>query len=169
MKGNRKAKTIEDTNAYTQVVSGIVALLLTIVIGVMVYFEVDDGIDSFDEVVETFTGYSHGDNASAQIITLDNSPNSASDTNITCYSATAGTLSYPTFTVSHNKVTIAAGSASNYTQVNATYTSHMSTDAGENTDMAGTVFGLLPIIALVVIASIILMVVLGFGGSKGGL
>ena len=169
MKGNQKPKLTDNNDGYMQIVAGIIALLLTIVIGVMVYFEVDNGIDSFDEVVETFTGYSHGDNASAQTITLDNSPNSASDTNITCYSSTAGTLSYPTFTVSHNKVTIAAGSASNYTQVNATYTSHMSTDAGENTDMASTVFGLLPIIALVVVASIILMVVLGFGGNKGGL
>ena len=47
-------------------------------------------------------------------------------------------------------------------------------DAGEakntTTDMAATVFTLLPIVALVIVASIILAVVMGFGGSgKGGL
>lgn len=40
------------------------------------------------------------------------------------------------------------------------------------TDMAGTVFGLLPIVALVIVAAIILGVILGFGaapGKKGGI
>jgi len=38
----------------------------------------------------------------------------------------------------------------------------------ETTDMASTVFSLLPIIALVVVASIILAIVLGFGAGAGG-
>ena len=48
-----------------------------------------------------------------------------------------------------------------------------STDANESrnetTDMASTVFSLLPLVALVVVASIILAVVMGFGGGKGGI
>jgi len=170
MKANQNAKKFsQNQEAYTKIVGGLVALLITIVIGVMIYWEVETSVDSFEEQTQTFTGYSHGNNASAQTITLDNSPNSASDTNITCYSSTAGTLSYPTFSLSHKTVTITAGSASNYTQVNATYTSHLSTDASESNDMSGTVFSLLPIVALVVVASIILAIVLGFGGGKKGL
>lgn len=169
MKGNRKAKTIRNNDGYMQIVAGIIALLLTIVIGVMVYFEVDDGIDQFDEVVETFGTYADTTNASAWSVTLDNSPASTSDVNVTCVNLTAGAESYPTFSLSHKTISVAADAANNFTQVNVTYTSHMSSDAGENTDMAGTVFGLLPIIALVVIAAIILAVVLGFGGNKGGL
>jgi len=37
----------------------------------------------------------------------------------------------------------------------------------ETTDMASTVFSLLPIVALVVVASIILAVVMGFGAGAG--
>lgn len=45
------------------------------------------------------------------------------------------------------------------------------TSKDATTDMASTVFTLLPIIALVVVASIILGVVIGFGGGggKGGI
>ena len=169
MKGNRKAKTIEDTNAYTQVVSGIVALLVTIMIGVMVYFTVADDVDQYNEVTETFGSYADTTNASAWSVTLDNSPASTSDVNVTCVNLTAGAESYPTFTLNFKTISVAADAANNFTQVNVTYTSHLSSDAGENTDMAGTIFQLAPIIALVVVASVILMVVLGFGGSKGGL
>jgi len=38
----------------------------------------------------------------------------------------------------------------------------------ETTDMASTVFSLLPIVALVVVASIILAVGMGFGAGAGG-
>ena len=169
MKANQKVKQLrEDTSAYTKMVGGIVSLLLVIIISVLVFWSVSDSVDSFNEVDETFTGYSHGDNASAQTVELDNSPNSESDTNVTCYSSTAGTLSYPTFSVNQKDVTIAAGSASNYTQVNVTYTSNMGTDATETEDMASTVYALAPIVALVIVASIILAVVMGFGGGKKG-
>lgn len=95
MKANSKAKGIvPDKKAYTRVVGGLVALLLTIIIGVLVFWEVNDSID-----LET----------------------------------------------------VAANDSRNAT-----------------TDMAGTVFELLPLIALVVVASIILGVVLGFGGGGKG-
>jgi len=94
MKANQKFKDFtRDTSAYTKVVGGLVALLLTIIIGVLVFWEVNDAI------------------------TLDSTE--ANDSR------------------------------------NAT------------TDMASTVFALLPIVALVIVAAIILGVVLGFGGSKG--
>ena len=46
------------------------------------------------------------------------------------------------------------------------------TSKNETTDMASTVFSLLPLVALVIVASIILGVVVGFGGggdNKGGM
>lgn len=92
MKANCKAKGIvENKQAYTRVVGGLVALLLTIIIGVLVFWEVNDSI------------------------TLD--------------------------------------------------TAQANTSRNATTDMAATVFALLPLIALVVVASIILGVVLGFGGG----
>jgi len=88
-------KLFRNKQAYTKVVGGLVALLLTIIVGVLVFWEVNDSI------------------------TL-----SSSDAN---------------------------------------------TSRNETTDMASTVFALLPLVALVVVASIILAVVMGFGGGKGGL
>jgi len=94
MKANQKIKNIKaDKTAYTKVVGGLVALLLTIIIGVLIFWEVNDAI------------------------TLD------------------------------------------------------STEANESrnatTAMASTVFSLLPLVALVIVAAIILGVVLGFGGGRG--
>lgn len=95
MKANCKALGItNDKKAYARVVGGLVALLLTIIIGLLVFWEVNDSI------------------------TLD---------------------------------TATANSSRN-----------------ETTSMATTVFSLLPLIALVVVASIILGVVLGFGGGGRG-
>jgi len=159
-------KLLKDKNGYAKIIGGLIALLLVIIVGVMVYWETQGSIDEFGTVTEVFTGYSHGDNASAQTVTLSNSPNSASDVNVTCYSSTSGTLSYPTFSVNQKLITIAAGSASNYTQINVTYTSHIGAGEDAASDMAGTVFGLLPIVALVVVASIIIGVIIGFGGSN---
>ena len=96
MKANRKFKIFSSNkSAYTQVVGGLVALLLTIIIGVLVFWEVNDAIQ------------------------LDSS--------------------------------------------------EANTSRNATTDMASTVFGLLPIVALVLVAAIILGVVLGFGGGKAGL
>jgi len=85
---------VHGTAAYQQVVGGLVALLLTIIIGVMVYYEVQDSID----------------------ISSDEANDSINATNA----------------------------------------------------MAATVFALLPLIALVVVAGIILAVIMGFGGAGKG-
>jgi len=93
MKANQKIKSLRhDNSAYTKVVGGLVALLLTIIIGVLVFWEVNDSI------------------------TL-----SSSDAN---------------------------------------------SSRNQTTSMASTVFSLLPLVALVVVASIILGIVLGFGGGR---
>jgi len=93
MKANQKFRGIKDDKAaYTKVVGGLVALLLTIIIGVLVFWETSDAID----------------------LSSDTANNSKNDT----------------------------------------------------TDMAETVFTLLPIVALVIVAAIILGVILGFGGKQ---
>ena len=95
MKANQCFKNIKhDSSGYVQVVGGLVALLLMIIVGIMVYWETSDSI----------------------------------------------TLSSDSANTSRD---------------------------GVNT-MATTVFDLLPIIALAVVASIIIGVIIGFGaGSKG--
>jgi hypothetical protein len=118
---------------------------------------------------ETFTGYSASANASAWSVAVDNSPTGSSDVNVTCYNATGGTETYPTFTLNFKTVSVAADAADEFSQVNVTYTSNMGSTGGDVNDMASTVFGLLPIIALAVVASIIIGVIIGFGGSKKGL
>ena len=183
MKANRKI--ILDNKAetgYPQMAMMIVGLLLAIVIGVLIYFEVSD-IDEFNEKSEYFTGYTaglsqkvvagdYGENSSSTTVNLTNSPKSATYVNVTCYNASAelatdSGLSYPSFTVNHKSVFFAADAADVFTQVNVTYTSRAGTaEAADITPMAQTVFTLLPIIALVVIAGIILALVLGFGGKR---
>lgn len=167
MKANQKVRDsfVEDKSAYTKVVGGIVALLLTIVIGVMIYYEVSGGIADFSEQTETFTGYTVEYPGSATTVTLANSPTSTSTCNVTLYNATTPAEQYPAYALSGKQITIAVGVAVNFTQVNVTYTGHASTDAALTTTMAGTIFVLLPIIALVIVAAIILGIVLGFGGS----
>ena len=95
MKANQKIKNLKNNNAgYVKIVGGLVALLLMIIVGILVFWETSDAIDL--------------------------SSDDAND--------------------SKNKTT----------------------------DMASTVFSLLPIIALAVVASIIIGVIIGFGG-KGGM
>lgn len=93
MKANQSVKLKENDNGYARVVGGLVALLLTIIIGVLVFWQVNGAI----------------------------------------------TLTSDTANTSRN----------------------------QTTTMASTIFSLLPIIALVVVAGVILAIVLGFGGKKG--
>jgi len=160
-----------DTNGAMDVktVGMLVALLITIIICVMIYFEVTTSVDQFDEQYEEFGPYADTTNASAWTVTLSNSPVSSSDVNVTCVNISAGAESYPAFGLNHRIVRVAADAADNFTQVNVTYTSNIaSAEASDVTPMAQTIFQLAPIIALVVIAGIILYVVIGFGGRKGG-
>jgi len=170
MKANRKNKLSDDSaEVSTQMIGGIVGLLLVIVIGVMVYFSFTDSIDSMNEMTETFTGYADTTNGTAWSVELDNSPDGKSNCNVTCVNISAGAESYPAYGLNSMTVSVAANAAKNFTQVNVTYTSKMASDGSDTTDMAGTVFTLAPIIALVIVASIILGAVIGFGGKKGGI
>lgn len=179
MKANKKF-VLDNKGAFTsQSVIILVGLLIAIVIGVLVYYEVSD-IDDFNERTETFTGYTAGDaganpagsNNTATTVNLTNSPLGTAQVNVTCYnashSAAAETgLSYPTFTVNHKSVYMAPEAADPFTQINVTYTSRAGTaEADDITPMAGTVFELLPLIALVVVAAVILGLIIGFGGGR---
>ena len=184
MKANRKL--VNNDNAYNvAMVGGLVALLISIIIGVMVFWSLTGNIPGNDASrTEIFTGYTlpsgpahtGGSNASAQVITLAYVPNGNSNSSVAvvCYNSTGHTISSPTVTVSGNKITIPAAvdhtatPPLGYNQVNVTYTPKIYTESTSTTSMANTVFALLPIIALVVVASIILAIVVGFGGSKGG-
>jgi len=185
MKANQLAKL--NDNGYTQVVGGIVALFIAIVIGVMLYFEVTESDTAFESsITETITedmdgttftvydGGTGGSNKTGETIQLDY--NIYSITNITCWneSGSAGSvLSYletqgTDYGINGDRLIIKAGRASNFTQINLTWVSEIGAATGTNTDMATTVFSLLPLIALVVVAAILLGVVLAFGRGRGG-
>jgi hypothetical protein len=168
MKANQRLK-LKDDHGYFQVIGGIVALLIFLVIGVMLYFNVSEGVDEFGIVVETFGPYADTTNGSAWTVTLENSPVNIASTNVTCCNISAGVDSWPTFTLNFKTVRAAADAANNFTQVNVTYTSNIASLESGNTNMAGTVFTLAPIIALVVVAVVLLGVILTFGkGKRGG-
>ena len=192
MKANQKLRT--DTNAQSQMhaVVTIIALLIAIVIGVMVYYEVIDNVDQLTETTEYFTGYdlgtgqngthTGGSNASIQTITLSSSPYSTDNSTISviCFNDSATAIlqcqqtSSPPVVINHRTVTIPAapthgnGTPLTYSRINVTYTSKTARAQGTDvTPMAQSIFTLLPIIALVIVAAIILAVVLGFGGGAG--
>jgi hypothetical protein len=169
MKANQHIKL--DNQGNVQVVGGIVALLVAIIVGVMLYFNISDTVDEFGEVIETFGPYTDTTNASAWTVTLTNSPVNTANTNVTCVNLTSGSESYPTFGLNHRTISVAADAANNFTQVNVTYTSNIADTESGATDMASTVFGLAPIIAVVVVAAVLLGVILTFGkgGHKKGL
>jgi len=94
MKANRKFKELKDNSAYAQVVGGLVALLITIIVGIMVYWQI------------------------------------------------SGSLTLPNDTANTSR-----------DNVNST---------------ASTVFGLLPIIAIVMVGAILIGIVMSFAGGKSG-
>lgn len=91
MKSNQKTKLSKNDAGYAQVIGGIVALLITIIVGIMVYWQISGGI------------------------TLNSAAGNTSRDNVN--------------------------------------------------SMATTVFGLLPVIAIVVIGSVMIGLVVGFGGG----
>lgn len=169
MKSNQKFKSLDDVCGAVSIVSAVIALLLMIIVGVMLFFTIYDSMDMNGAATETFTGYSSSANASAWSITLDNSPTSSSAVNITCTNTTGPSSSYPAFTLSHKTITVAADAANEFNTVTVVYTSNKVDSAGDTGDMASTVFGLLPIVALAVIASLIIGVIMGFGRSGSGI
>lgn len=177
MKANKKNRSFAtNNNAYTQIVSGIVALMLVIIISVLVFYNVYDSVDNFDSTkTETFSGYALKTQYLATFsVTLEDSPDGYSNCNISFYNGTKkNVVGYPgdaqKYYINNTRLTILGGCSSNqFSQINVTYTSKASSAASDSKTMAGTVFTLAPIIALVIVAGIILAVVLGFGGGKRG-
>lgn len=188
MKSNRKAKLLTDDNAeYAAVVGGLVALLVTIIVSILVYFSVNEDLCP-TTVTEYFTGYtrptwdgaaSGGSNASYQNITLQYAPYSETNETITlvCWngSGTGRCTSQPPkvidagskrVTIQANDVTLGYGNPAAYTQINVTYTTKVGTERAKVDTTSSTVFNLLPIIAIVTIGGIMIALVMGFG--KGG-
>jgi len=180
MKANKKTKLKNDKTGYLKVVGGLVALLLLIIIGVLVYWETQGSIDSFEAITTTYTEDSDGNtftqwtggtgsNSTGEIIKLDNSPDSF--TYVRAWNGTGGGTAQACTAGTHYNsngryLQIVAGSLDNFTQVNVSYTSNMASSEDTASDMATTVFDLLPIIALAVVAAVIIGVVMGFGSGK---
>ena len=173
-----------------KVVVGIIAFLITLGLGAIVLFEVLDSPDQLDEsVVEYFTtdsdgnaltrwdGATGGSNYTGETFLLADSAYSI--TNITCYNASGGAgeiehyleTAGTNYSVNRDLLNIKAGQCGNFTQVNVTYTSNTGNIGGDVRDMGVTVYQLAPLIALVLVATIIIgIVITGMSGSgKRGL
>lgn len=179
MKANKFIKELKpDKSGYIQVVGGLVALLLLIILAVMVFWETRDSM-SFDSVTETFTSDSDsnaftrytslaGSNYTGEEVKLGNSESSITSVYVWNGTGQAAELCTLTthYTVTDDRfINIVADSRSNFTQVNVTYISKMAQAEDSTGTMAVTVFDLLPIIALAVVASVIIGVIIGFGGA----
>ena len=152
----------------TKIVTVVVALLVTIGVGAYVLFAVLDAPDALsDGSYEEFGPYADTTNASAWSVELGSSPTGTSDVNVTCVNITAGAESYPTFTLNRKMVNVAADAANNFTQVNVTYTARSNAAGDDAREWGGTIMELLPIIALVMVAAIIIGIVVSMGGESG--
>jgi len=186
MKANKKIRNLTgDTKAYVKVVGGLVALLLMIIVGILVYWDTQGSIDAFGEVTETFTSDTEGNtfvvygtreggigsNYTGELVKLDNSVDSIGSVYAWNGSGAAQTCTVTThYTLNESRyIWIVGDVLTNFTQLNVTYTSNMATGEDATSEIAATVFNLLPIIALAVVASIIIGVIIGFGGGKKGL
>jgi len=181
MKANKKA-LIPNNKANTQVIGGLVALLASIIIGVMVFYSITGNLPQSSTQTETTTTdiagtaftlptgpSSQGSNSSAWAVQTLYTPASASAVNVTCYNSTGNSESYAeTFTLSSRRVDVGAGAVDGFNQVNLSYTTKFASEKTGTETMANTVFSLLPIVALVAVASVILGVVVMFGKSKNG-
>jgi len=183
MKANKRA-LLPDTKAQnTAMVGTIITLLIAIIVGILVFWNISGTLPLSSTQTETTTSditgtaftlptgpASQGSNSSAWAVQTLYVPSSASAVNVTCYNSTGTSESWPTFTLANRRIDVTAGTADGFNQVNLSYTTKFASEKTGTETMATTVFALLPIIALVVVASIILAIVMMFGkGKKGGL
>jgi len=176
---------MEKETSYAQLVFVIVALLVGIGVSAIVLFEIMEAPDSLaDSVTEyitqdsdgnSFTRYDRdgatGSNLTGELILLSYNPSSI--TNITCYNAsgTEEVESYLTvlntdYSLNRAYLDILAGRADNFTQVNVTYVPLAGVVGGDVRDMGATVFELTPIIALVLVATVIIGIVVMMGNNR---
>ena len=77
---------------------------------------------NYSDKTETFTGYPPDENYTITYVVLLQTPDSKSDTNVTCINETSGHNSYPAFTLSDDLITILPDNADNFTKIFVNYT-----------------------------------------------
>ena len=150
---------------YTKLVTTILSLFIVIIACVMIFWSMSESIIETGTTDETFAGYAASANATAWTVELDDAPTGSGATNVTCYNATGGTESYPTFGLNGRTVSVAADAADEFTQVNVSYTSEKTESAGITNDMFTTIAPLLVLIGLVLVAGILIAGISKFGGG----
>lgn len=168
----------------------VIAILVTIIIGVMIYWNIaDSGQMGVVSSIQTASNGS-GDVVTSRWFnyTLSYNPASASEVNVTMYNSTVGpvgcALSYvPTanISVATNRIMLSIGVSNNdsagtsyyrqnnFTQHNITYY----TDTGvvvrrDINPNSQTIFTLAPLIGIVMIAAVVLSIIVLFGATKPG-
>ena len=174
-------RAIKDNDkAFAQSVGAVIALLVTIIVVILVFWNITGNLSGMTEQTETFTGYtlptggdsSGGSNDTAQIINLSYVPYSTANGTISvvCYNSTGNTQTSPPVTISNRQVTIQSGSGTanpaGYDQINVTYTTMIESASTQTRTTATTTFALLPIIAIVAIGALLVGLVVAFGGRK---
>ena len=181
MKANQFTKFKKNDTAYAKIVSGLLVLLVSIIIGILIFWSISGNTPgNTASTTEIFTGYTlpsgpthtGGSNDTATIVTLTYQPYATGNSTISvvCYNSTAATQTSPPVTIAGRQVTVQSGSGTanpaGYNQINVTYTPKIYTDSGSTRTTASTVFNLLPVVAIVVIGSIMIGLVINFGSKK---
>lgn len=159
-------------NDFGKVLGGIIAILIAIIIGVLVYYSIAT-TGEMGRVTDTFTAT----NATNVTSTLTYTPQSDTEMNVTYYNSSAATwhtVPSTNWTRSGRTMTFIVLNGTgvstydaNLSQVRYRYYTDTGQTVRDNVDpQASVVFTLAPIVAIVMIASVILAVVSGFGGGK---
>lgn len=146
----------------------VLIILITIIVGVMIYYNINsmDELDAQNEIESIAATHA------VQTVTLSYPVASRSYCSGTYYNHTDTTwhaLTSSLYVVNGDTVTVNASQATggrdgtNISQVNLTYYSLAGVEMTSVNGIAGSVWTLAPIIAIVIIAGIILAVVTGFG------
>ena len=162
-------------NDFGKSLGGIITILVVIIIGVLVYYSIAT-TGEIDRVTDTFTAT----NTTNMTSTLTYTPLSDAEMNVTYYNSSAATwhtVPSTNWSRSGNTITFTVLNSTgvstydaNLSQVRYRYYTDTGAAVRDNVNpQAATVFALAPIVAIVVMASIILAVVTGFGGGKQGM
>ena len=167
MKANRFAKLARKNKGALdlQQVGILSAFFIVIIITVMIFWNIATSVPEIKEQTESFSITSTTSN---QTFTLSYSKVKSDTVTVEIYNGSATTpvwrtLTSSDFTVNEhaNTVTVLASAlATNDTIAKITYKTYGAVQAGNAETMFSTVFGLLPILGLVIVASLIIAVVI---------
>ena len=148
-------------------IGALISILVVIIIGVLIYYSITD-TGELAQGSQTFTA---SDSLSTITHTLTYRPASISEINLTYYNGTTikGYATVANLSLAGSSLTV---NCTNWNQTSHVVTYYSSTGVVVRDNVnpqASTIFTLAPIVAIIVIASLILAVVMGFGSGRNNI